>query len=406
MFHRSSILLAMLLLMLGSQAQNAFTINGRLKIDGGDLAGARLVIYKNGQKERTLANGLNKFSFDLDIGHNYILSFEKDGFVSKKLSFNTKVPAEAASKQFTPFDFAVSLFKQYDDLNLIVFNQPVGVIRYEPAMGDLDYDTDYTKSIQAQLQTAMAAVEQRQKEEAKNSGAEAKRKAAEERAAAQAKEQKELEARKAAEAQAKVEEQVRVEAVRKQEEQKKKEEERVAAAEVKKEEPKASTGQKAIPKVEAKKEVTASSPAAPMKEMPAERPQRELSVARPVKRSQVGTASVIKGEEQRRSIRPVTGDESGSIGDPALRTGADADAALQELEAERQEELLEEPNKVTKVIRLTRGEQTTEYRKVIHKWGAVYYFKNGSACSQQTYETEAMIESQLAGATARPRLDR
>src|SRR5688572_4286079 len=113
---RHSFLILGLLLLQDVLAQNAFTINGRLKIDGGSMDGARLVVYKNGKKDRTIANGLNKFSLDLEIGQNYILSFEKDGFVSKKLSFNTKVPAEVTAKPFTPFDFAVSLFKQYDDL--------------------------------------------------------------------------------------------------------------------------------------------------------------------------------------------------------------------------------------------------------------------------------------------------
>jgi hypothetical protein len=99
-------------------AQGRFTVNGRLKIDGGDLAGARAVVYKNGEKDRTITANLSKFALDLDLNANYVISFEKDGYVAKKLSFNTKVPADAVTKGFTPFEFAVSLFKQYDDLNI------------------------------------------------------------------------------------------------------------------------------------------------------------------------------------------------------------------------------------------------------------------------------------------------
>src|SRR5262245_38525517 len=40
--------------------QGKFTINGRLKVDGGSVDGSRVVVYKNGQKDRTLSNGLNK----------------------------------------------------------------------------------------------------------------------------------------------------------------------------------------------------------------------------------------------------------------------------------------------------------------------------------------------------------
>jgi flagellar biosynthesis GTPase FlhF len=189
---RPILMVCALLLAMASMAQGRFTVNGRMKVDGSDMSGTRVVVYKNGVKERTLTSGLAKFSLDLDLQASYILSFEKDGFVAKKLSFNTKVPGDAAGDAFTPFDFAVSIFKQYDDVNIVVFNQPVGVIRYEAGMGDFDYDTDYTKSIQSQLQQTLAAVERKQKEEASKDEEEARNK---ERSEAEAKKQAELQAK-------------------------------------------------------------------------------------------------------------------------------------------------------------------------------------------------------------------
>nr|MCU0320498.1 carboxypeptidase-like regulatory domain-containing protein [Flavobacteriales bacterium] len=162
---RSVLLLFLLCMAAMLSAQPRFTVNGRMKVEAGDLSGARVVVYKNGVKERTITQSVGKFTLDLDLQQNYILSFEKDGFVSKKIAFNTKVPADAVANSFVPFDFAVSIFKQYDDVNLVVFNQPVGMIRYEQSEGDFDYDTDYTKSIQSQLQATQAAIEQKQKEE-------------------------------------------------------------------------------------------------------------------------------------------------------------------------------------------------------------------------------------------------
>ena len=99
--------------------------------------------------------------------------------MAKKISFDTRVPADAIANGFTPFDFAVSLFKQYDDINMVVFNQPVGMIRYDASAGDFDYDTDYTKSIQSQLQEAVAQVEKKQKQEAAGAAEIEKRKAEE-----------------------------------------------------------------------------------------------------------------------------------------------------------------------------------------------------------------------------------
>ena len=72
--------------------------------------------------------------------------------------------------------------------------------------------------------------------------------------------------------------------------------------------------------------------------------------------------------------------------------------------ADRKEELIVEPNKVMTVVQITIGDVTTEYRKVIHKWGTTFYFKNGAACTQLIYEKEAYGES-LAGATPRSKFN-
>jgi hypothetical protein len=104
---RPILMVCALLLAMASMAQGRFTVNGRMKVDGSDMSGTRVVVYKNGVKERTLTSGLAKFSLDLDLQASYILSFEKDGFVAKKLSFNTKVPGDAAGDAFTPFDFGL-----------------------------------------------------------------------------------------------------------------------------------------------------------------------------------------------------------------------------------------------------------------------------------------------------------
>ena len=174
---RMAVMITVLFMANWCMAQNKFTVNGRMKVEAGDMSNARVVVYKNGVKERTLTNTLTKFSLDLELNSNYIVSFEKDGYVSKKISFNTKVPSDVANDPFTPFDFAVSIFKQYDETNMVVFNQPVGLIRFEPGLGDFDYDTDYTRSIQAQLQAAQEEVEQKQKAEVQVEAANAKAKA-------------------------------------------------------------------------------------------------------------------------------------------------------------------------------------------------------------------------------------
>ncbi|HEX2617442.1 MAG TPA: hypothetical protein VHL57_07855, partial [Flavobacteriales bacterium] len=207
---------------LAASAQGKFTINGRVKIDGGSVDGTRVVVYKNGEKLRTVTNNLSKFTLDLELNGDYILSFEKDGFVTKKLSFDTHAPAEAAANGFTPFEFAVSLFKQYDDVNTVVFNQPVGMIRYDKNVDDFDFDTDYTKSIQSALAEAQQEVEKKQAEE----------KANEEKAALQKQEDEKNKAKAAADAERLAAEKAKADAQRKKDDEaaaKKAEQDRIAA---------------------------------------------------------------------------------------------------------------------------------------------------------------------------------
>lgn len=376
-------------LVAQAMGQDKFTVHGRLKIEGGDHAGARAVVYKNGEKERTITSGLSKFSLDLDLNSSYIISFEKDGYVSKKLSFDTRLPAGAPSSDFAPFTYAVSLFKQYDDINIVVFNQPVGMIRYETGTGDFDYDTDYTKSIQAQMQQVLEQVEERRKEEERNKGAEAAQQAQ------QAKDQRraEEEARKQAAAAAKAEAEARkkAEADARLAEAQQKEQQRREAEARKQEEARAAAPPPPPPPV-----AEAPKPAPPPAPTPRPRPE-----PRPV--VQAGKAKGMEGEEPRRSTAPVMAEETSPVRMAQPKEQGEippVSMPWEELPV-RHEELYEEPNKVTMVVKLETGATTTEYRKVVYKWGGAFYFKNGQSCSREVYDREARQQEQLAGATPR-----
>lgn len=432
--HARSSLLAIMLILIGSTAalaqggEGRFKVNGRLKIDGGDLSGARVVVYRNGAKERTITVDLNRFSMELALNSNYVLSFEKEGFVSKKLQFDTKLPASATAREYAPFEFAVSLFKQYDDMNIVVFNQPVGKIRYEPSLEDFDYDTDYTKSIQSQLQQAMAEVEKKQKEEAKQAAADAKQQALDAKAQAKAEAdakklaeanaKAELEAQRLAEANAKAELEAKklaeatakaeLEAKRQADANAQAEEQRKAQLRQAEEEKARLAREQAERSAQEQRKAPEAKPAAqgvppapkPVAQViaPAPKPRPVVAVVpkpAPVPPKVAPNSSRAVAHEdgdQRRSTQPVlVVEESRMIkAEPVL---VSEDARYPERIAAatvRNEELIIEPNKVMTVIKLEQGLSTMEYRKVIHKWGGTYYFKNGEACTQQIYEVEAL----------------
>jgi len=397
---RGALLAAGLAITSLASSQGPFQVNGRLKAEGSDLSGARAVVYKDGVKERVITTGLHKFSLELALNASYIIAFEKDGFVAKKLSFNTRVPGDAASKGFTPFDFAVSLFKQYDDVNVVVFNQPVGIIRYDPAVGDFDYDTDYTKSIQSQLQEAAAQVERKQKQESQAAAEAEKRKAEEAKAQAKA----DAEARRQAAAQQAAEAKAKADADRQAEA------ERLAAERAQAETAKRDKArEEAVRRESAKTSGPGTTPDPPTRTVPiaAQGKVKEPKVPQAARKSEPRAPEPVTGEDGRRALEPTMAEEPSRMAVARMNTAVEERPAVEPEvhETLRNEDLIVEAAKITTVVRLETNGVTTEYRRVSHKWGGVFYFKDGQACSQLVYEREALAQDQLAGATPRGKLD-
>ncbi len=355
--YRIPVLLFLLVIGLSAMAQGVFKVEGRLKIEAGDLRNARMVMYKDGVKERTVTTDLSRFTLSLDIGHKYIMEFQKDGYVTKKLLFNTEAPAEAVANGFTPFEFGVSLFKQYDDVNIVIFNQPVGIIRYESSIDDFDYDTDYTKSIQSQLDEATERTVAKEKDLEKQNKEEEKRKAQE--AKAQAKE----EARAA----------------------KEREVAEAKAAEEARKAPEPGPVEKVEPPPPAPVVPVAREEAPPVK--------RTVPPPAPVVQNGM-SAKATAGEDGRRSIEARMGEEEVRMAKARNKVDEEIAPVVETVvpEQSRTEDLIVETNKVETVIVLTNGAEKHEYRRVAHKWGGVFFFKDGAAVSRDLYEREALAD--------------
>ena len=148
------------------RAQDFYLVYGRLKTESGRLENGKITLKKNGVKQRVLTvDGSGKFEFELDLNSDYIISFSQEGYVTKKISFSTHAPAERIQYGFDPFEFQVEIFKQYDEISTVVFNQPVGQIKYSPEIDDFDYDKDYSKSILREMEEVAEQTRQKEKEE-------------------------------------------------------------------------------------------------------------------------------------------------------------------------------------------------------------------------------------------------
>ncbi|HEX5001880.1 MAG TPA: hypothetical protein VFW78_05255 [Bacteroidia bacterium] len=145
---------ALFLMVQFSFAQGRLDTPIRLKIENGKTDDVSVVLKNLTTGETNSVNGEAKFNLSLKLNCDYIISFNKPGYVTKRIQVNTTIPAERARQGLYPFPFDVYLFKQYEGVNIIVFNQPVGKISYDRNMDEFDYDTDYTKQIQSQIKEA------------------------------------------------------------------------------------------------------------------------------------------------------------------------------------------------------------------------------------------------------------
>lgn len=149
------------------QAQEPFKIYGKYMVNGGSVLGAKIAIEKNGVQVKVIEQDKSKFEFPLEYDCDYVFSFMKEGYVTKRVQVSTKVPKEKQTLEFESFKFDVEIFKQYPGVNTVIYNQPVGKIRFNDVLNEFDYDTDYTKSIQSEITKADEALKEKAKEELK-----------------------------------------------------------------------------------------------------------------------------------------------------------------------------------------------------------------------------------------------
>ena len=208
-------------------SQNGLQISARLIIKKGELQGSKISIYKNGNLERQMpvsSKGVLELTLDYDC--DYIFSFEKEGYISKKIAIDTRIPDKLKESFDKVTAFDVELFKQSEN-EVKEYKNPVARIQFSSQISDFVFDTDYSLRVQQEIaQANKDLVEERKKQESldlakkeeekrqqllaeaqKRAEAEAQRKAAEEKARQVEAEQlkKEAEERRLAEAKAKEE---------------------------------------------------------------------------------------------------------------------------------------------------------------------------------------------------------
>lgn len=133
---------------LGGLAMDAGAARGTLQLDGilavrSDRGvSARMIVMPTGGEPMVREHVAGKFSLELPLDGTYLLSFEREGLVTKQIYFDTSVPVERHQETMS-FPFKVTLFPEGKD-GIYAYAGPVGIVRYAHEKNDFDYEVDYT----------------------------------------------------------------------------------------------------------------------------------------------------------------------------------------------------------------------------------------------------------------------
>ena len=423
-----------------AQPAGALEVLGSVMEDGEILESANIKVYRGNELVENLLTAANgKFIINLELQTTYTLEFAKDGLATKSVSIDTKVPKEEEN-EIIPYKFKIDLFKipeSYVPDDKI--EKPVTRIAYNDQIGDFDYDVQYTRQRQQEIEFAkkeMASkllaeekakrdaearakadsiakaqaelkakqeAEEKAKQEALAAAAfkkqqedEARRKQVEEEQARlkaeaelKAKEEAEEKARLAAEAKAKreAEEVARLEALRVQDSIKKAEDaERARLAELKAKEDaeeKARLAAEAKAKRDAEEaeqvrlaELKAKQEAEERARIEAEAKARREAEIQAQKDALAKMNAPDKNKKEANTMIPVFVDRNYPEGIT--------------------EETENESNRTIYKTIVKRSTTTDVFYKLVYNWGGVYYFKNELSLTEATYLTEIKnVKNQL-----------
>ena len=151
-------------------SQNTFKLHGKVKADDSDSRAIKIVVTKNGAPFTTFKpDGSGKYSFNVDYNNVYVVSFEKNGYVTKRVEVNTMVTDKVLEDNSYKYKWKVDvgLFKEYEGIDFSFFEKPIQKIYFVDKSDKFDYDNRYAKQIEKELKALIAEVEKKKAEEAK-----------------------------------------------------------------------------------------------------------------------------------------------------------------------------------------------------------------------------------------------
>lgn len=137
-------------------ARGLLHADGILTVVGGDVEESLITVMPANGASYTLAKGTKAFSLKLELNNTYLVTFEHPKCLTKQLYFDTNVPKDYQLDEYGfPFEVVLEVERSSVDRAYV---GPVGYIMYMELVNDFDYETDYTLKIDERLKERMDAM--------------------------------------------------------------------------------------------------------------------------------------------------------------------------------------------------------------------------------------------------------
>ena len=135
-------------------------IAGQIEDDNGPVNGASIIVTQGGKTITAVSTGADgKYSFQLPLGNDYVITYSRQGYTTKKMFFSTRgVPPDIAQYPWKPVEANTSIWEKVDGINYSPLDQPVIKFAYNPDKQKFDYD----KAHQEQMAGVVANIREQE----------------------------------------------------------------------------------------------------------------------------------------------------------------------------------------------------------------------------------------------------
>ncbi len=119
-------------------------------------------VYKDGVKQQISYTGVGgHYNVVLDNNAQYVIRFTLNGRVTKCFGVDTHGPEWADDHTMKDVEVEMTLFPRVEGLDLSFFDMPMGLARFTPMTGFLDWNSEYEERIRPEATRLMAEVQAR-----------------------------------------------------------------------------------------------------------------------------------------------------------------------------------------------------------------------------------------------------